>query len=231
MESTYCTVAEVTTYAAANGHRSWLALASQDITGAVNNASGYASGSKSMAVDGFSDTVRSLAAGDKFTISSDSTATEYTLVSTVYDRGTVEITFYPGLAESVADNDTITIQNSEASDEQIKTVVMACQDIVRYHGQINDDSTLWLSANADLKTANIYQALHLANVLPMRERATVIRELTSNEFDDGEIVIQGVNNGTLDSMARFYVDKVKREYRYIIAENDELYGRGPFYGR
>lgn len=230
-ESTYCTVAEVTTYAQANGHRAWLSLASQTIAGAVNNATGYASGAKSMAVDSFSDTVQPIAAGDRFTIATDSTATEYTVVGVVYNRETVQISFYPRLAESVADNDAINITSSQASAEQTRSVVLACHDIVRHHGQINSDSTLWKSDNTDLKQANIYQALHLANVLPMRERATAIREMTSDSFDDGEIVIQSVNNGSLDPQARFLVDKVVAENREEIDMNNELYQRGRFYGR
>lgn len=233
MISTYSTVAEVNTYAEANGFRAWLTLASQDLTGGVNFAAGYVAGSKSIIVDGFNDTVQPIAKGDTFTIATDSTATVYTVVSTAYDRGTIEISFFPGLAESIADDDAITITNSTASAEQTRSVVVACQDIIRYHGQINPDGTLWQATNTDLNMANILQAIHLASVLPMRDRATVIREMTSKQFDDGEIVIQSINDGSLDPMAKFYVDKARREFWGEIEANEEMYGstRGRYYGR
>ena len=48
-----------------------------------------------MAVDQLSDTVQPIAAGDRFTITTDSTATEYTVIRVVYNRETVQISFIP----------------------------------------------------------------------------------------------------------------------------------------
>jgi len=233
VEDSYCTVAEVTTYANANGERGWYSLASIDITGAVNLAGGYAAGSRTMAVDGFSDSVNPISAGDKFTIASDSTATVYTVIGSQFSSGTVELTFYPGLAETVANDDVITFTVSRATDEQTRCVVKATKDIVRYHKQINLDSTLWLSTNADLNKAAILQAIHLSRVLDMRDRATLIKEVTSTEFNDGDIVIQNPSGPTLDADARFYVDKCMRENRGLIEANEEMYGNSemPYYGR
>ena len=233
METSYCTVAEVTTYANANGERWWYSLASIDITGAVNLVAGYSTGSRTMLVDGFLDSVNPISAGDKFTIASDSTATVYTVIGSQFSSGTVELTFYPGLAESVANDDAITFTVSRATDEQTRCVVKATKDIVRYHKQINSDSTLWLSTNTDLNKAAILQSIHLARVLDMRDRATLIKEVTSTEFDDGDIVIQNPAGPTLDADARFLVDKVIRENAALIEANEELYGNSgrPYHGR
>ena len=233
METSYCTVAEVTTYANANGERGWYALASLDLTGAVNLVAGYSSGSRTMLVDGFLDSVNPISAGDKFTIASDSTATVYTVIGSQFSSGTVELTFYPGLAEAVANDDAITFTVSRATDEQTRCVVKATKDIVRYHKQINSDSTLWLSTNTDLNKASILQSIHLARVLDMRDRAAVVKEITATEFDDGDIVIQNPAGPTLDADARFLVDKVIRENAALIEANEELYGDSgrPYHGR
>lgn len=233
MEESYCTVAEVTTYANANGERGWYALASLDLTGAVNLVAGYSAGSRTMLVDGFLDSVNPISAGDKFTIASDSTATVYTVIGSQFSSGTVELTFYPGLAEAVANDDVITFTVSRATDEQTRCVVKATKDIVRYHKQINWDSTLWLSTNADLNKAAILQAIHLARVLDMRDRATIVKEITQTEFNDGDITIQNPSGPTLDADARLYVDKCMRENRGLIEANEEMYGNsgGQYYGR
>lgn len=232
MESTYCTVSEVNTYARANGEREWLQAASIDLTGAINNAAGYAVGSRSMSVDGFQDSINPISAGDKFTIANDSTATTYTVIGAVYNAGTVEITFYPTLAESASDNDAITFTTSTSTDEQTRCVVKATKDIVRYHKQLNQDGSLWLPTNADLNKAAILQSIHLLKVMDMRDRAKVIGELTRTSFDDGEIVIQNISNPTLDEDAKYLIDKVRGEYREEIRMNDEFYDRtGAYYGR
>jgi len=233
MEETYCTVSEITTYATANGERSWFSLASIDLTGAVNLAAGYAAGSRSMAVDGFTDSVNPISQGDKFTIGTDSTNTVYTVIGSQFSSGTVELTFYPGLAESVADNDAITFTTSRATDEQTRCAVKATKDIVRYHQQINPDSTLWLSTNADLNKAAILQAIHLSKVLDMRDRSNVVKEITQTQFDDGDIVIQNPAGPTLDADAKFYVDKCIRENWQVIEANESLYPNRsiPYYGR
>lgn len=233
METSYCTVAEVTTYANANGERGWYALASLDLTGAVNLVAGYSTGSRTMLVDGFLDSVNPISAGDKFTIASDSTATVYTVIGSQFSSGTVELTFYPGLAEAVANDDAITFTVSRATDEQTRCVVKATKDIVRYHKQINSDSTLWLSTNTDLNKAAILQSIHLARVLDMRDRATLVKEITATEFDDGDIVIQNPSGPTLDADSRFLVDKVIRENAALIEANEEIYGNSgrPYHGR
>lgn len=233
MEESYCTVAEVTTYANANGERGWYSLASIDLTGAVNLVAGYAAGLRTMLVDGFADSVNPISNGDKFTIASDSTATDYTVIGSQFNSGTVELTFYPGLAESVANDDAIIFTVSRTTDEQTRCVVKATKDIVRYHKQINPDSTLWLPTNADLNKAGILQSIHLARVLDMRDRSTIVKEITQTEFDDGDIVIQNPSGPTLDADARFYVDKCMRENRGLIEANEEMHGNSgrPYYGR
>lgn len=232
MEETYCTVAEVTTYANANGERGWYSLASIDLTGAVNLVAGYALGSRTMIVDGFTDSVNPISAGDKFTVASDSTATVYTVIGSQFASGTVELTFYPGLAESVADNDVITFTTARATDEQTRCVVKATKDIVRYHKQLNVDGSLWQPTNDDLNKASILQSIHLSRVLDMRDRSTVVKEITQTEFDDGDIVIQNPAGPTMDADAAFLIEKCMREYRAEIEANESLYPGGkPYYGR
>jgi hypothetical protein len=232
MESTYCTVTEVTTYANANGERGWYSLASIDLTGAVNLVAGYAAGSRTMIVDGFTDSVNPISAGDKFTLASDSTATVYTVIGSQFASGTVELTFYPGLAESVADNDVINFTTARATDEQTRCVVKATKDIVRYHKQLNVDGSLWQPTNTDLNKAAILQSIHLARVLDMRDRSTVVKEITQTEFDDGDIVIQNPAGPTMDADAAFLIEKCMREYRSEIEANESLFPGGkPYYGR
>lgn len=216
MESTYCTIAEVTTYAAANGEAVWLELVQTGLTGAVNLAAGYTAGSKSMAVDGFGDNVNRITSGAKFTIATDSTATEHTIISTRYDLQTVFIDFRPGLAESVADNDVITVTASEASLLQTRCVVQAAKDVIRYHKQMWADSALWLDTNDDLQKANIIQAIHLARVLPMRDTAANIGEITGGSYNDGALSIEGAASPSLHPDARFLIDKVLSEYRDVL---------------
>lgn len=211
MESTYCTVAEVNTYAAANGELHWAALASQSLTGAVNNASGYSAGATSMTVDGFADDVQRITAGAVFTIASDSTATEYRILSTRYDSGTVELSFTPGLAENVADNDAITVESTEATAFQVRCIVQACRDIVRHHQQRWADGALWLPDDDQLNKANILQALHLARVLPMRDSAETIGTLTGGSYSDGVLSIDGVSGPSLCLDARDLVDVALRD--------------------
>lgn len=213
MISTYCTVAEVTTYAAANGETAWMALVQTDLSGAINNASGYSSGSKSIAVDGFGDDVNPISSGAVFTIASDSTNTEYTVISTKFNEGTTEINFTPGLAENVADNDVVTFSSSEATQFQTRCVAQACRDIVRYLKQINWDSTLWLDDNDDLKTANILQAIENAKNLENRDRAQAIGAITPGSFSDGAVSIEQPSGAILCDDARFYVDKALEEYK------------------
>jgi len=226
MESTYCTVSEVTAYAEENGEESWLALVQTALTGAVNNASGYTAGSKSMAVDGFGDDVNRIAAGAKFKVDTDSTETEHTIISTKYNQETVEIDFRPGLTENVADNDGITILSTSATMAQKRLLVQAVKDIIRYHKQMYPDSSLWLPDNADLKKANKIQAIHLSKVMDMRDRATEIGELTGGSFSDGSISIEGVTTSTLHPDARFLIDKVLDEYRDVL-----IPPRGVYCGR
>lgn len=233
MEETYCTVAEVNTYATANGERGWFSLASIDLVGAVNLAAGYAAGSRSMAVDGFADSVNPISAGDKFTIGTDSTATVYTVIGAQYASGTVEVTFYPVLAESVADNDAITFSTSQATDEQTRCVVKATKDIVRYHKQLNQDGSLWLPTNTDLIKAAKLQAIHLSKILSMRDRAQIIKELTPGSFSDGNISIENAGAPSIDPDAKFLIEKCMNENWELIEENRALYGRTPgaYHGR
>lgn len=219
MESTYCTVSEVSTYAAANGETVWTALASSDLTGAVNNASGYAAGSRSIAVDGFSDDVNPISSGAVFTIATDSTATEYTVISSKYDEGTYELTFSPVLAESVADNDGVTFASTASTAFMTRCVVQACKDILRYTKQLYSDGALWLSTNDDLNKANIIQAIENARNLEMRDRAATISSLAQGAFSDGSISINQAAAPQLHPDARFYVDKVLNEYSEFMIKN------------
>lgn len=232
MESTYCTIAEVNTYALANGERQWLQSSSIDLIGAINNAAGYGVGSRSMAVDGFQDSLNPISAGDKFTIANDSTATTYTVIGAIYNAGTVDITFYPTLQEAASDNDAITFTTATATDEQTRCVVKATKDIVRYHKQLNQDGSLWLPTNADLNKAAILQSIHLMRVIDMQDRAKMIGELTRTSFDDGEIVVQNISGPSLDADAKYLIDKVRGEYSEEIRINDEFWNRtGAYYGR
>jgi len=232
MESTYCTVAEVNTYARDNGERDWLKSASIDLTGAVNNAAGYASGSRTMIVDGFQDHINPIESGDRFTIATDSTGTYYHVIGAIFNAGTIELTFYPGLAESVSDNDAITFLQQISTDEQIRCVVKSTEDIVRYHKQLNQDGSLWLPTNADLNKAAILQSIHLMRVIDMQDRAKMIGELTRTSFDDGEIVVQNISSPSLDADAKYLIDKVRGEYSEEIRINDEFWNRtGAYYGR
>jgi len=219
MESTYCTVAEVSTYAAANGESVWTALASSDLTGAINNASGYSAGSRSIAVDGFSDSVNPISSGAVFTIATDSTSTQYTVISSKYDEGTYEVTFSPVLAESVADNDAVTFASTTATALMTRCVVQACKDILRYTKQMYVDGTLWLATNSDLNKANIIQAIENARNLDMRDRAASIASLAKGSFSDGAISIGQAAAPELHPDARFYVDKVLEEYKEFLIKN------------
>ncbi|HNE20650.1 MAG TPA: hypothetical protein PLF85_13070 [Turneriella sp.] len=223
MESTYCTVAEVTTYAAANGELHWSQLSAQDLTGAINNASGYLVGDTSITVDGFADDVQRITAGSVFTIASDSTSTEHTILSTKYDSGTVEISFTPGLAEKVADNDVVNIQATEATAFQIRCVVQACRDIVRYHAQRWSDGTLWLETDALLKKANIIQALYLARVFQMRDSAENISALTGGSYSDGVVSIETLSAPGLCPDAQDIVATVLRENKDILMPKRGIY--------
>lgn len=233
MEETYCTVSEVTTYATANGERGWNYLGTIDIAGAVNLVAGYGAGVRTMAVDGFADAVNPISQGDKFTIASDSTATVYTVQGSQFQNGTIEITFSPGLAESVANDDAITFTSSQATDEQTRAVVKATKDIVRYHKQLNPDGSLWNPTSDDLNKAAILQSIYLAKVMGMRDRATVLKEMTSTSFDDGEIVIQNINGPQIDPDAEFLIKKCMNENWEWIESNAEAFGRRPgaYYGR
>lgn len=219
MESTYCTVAEVSTYAAANGETVWTSLASSDLVGAINSASGFSAGDRSITVDGFSDSVNPISSGAVFTIATDSTNTEYTVISSKYDEGTYEVTFSPVLAESVADGDAVTFASTTSTAFQIRCVVQACKDIIRYTKQMYEDSTLWLSTNTDLNKANIIQAIENARNLDMRDRAASIASLAKGPFSDGAISIGQAAAPELHPDARFYVDKVLEEYREFLVKN------------
>lgn len=233
MEETYCTVSEVTTYATANGERGWTYLGSIDITGAVNLLAGYGAGVRTMAVDGFADSVNPISKGDKFTIASDSTATVYSVLGSQFNNGTIEITFYPGLAEGVANDDVITFTSSQSTDEQTRAVVKATKDIVRYHKQLNPDGTLWNPTSTDLNKAAIIQSIYLAKVMAMRDRAAVLKEMTTTSFDDGDVVIENITGPQIDPDAKFLIDKCINENWEWIESNNEAFGRRPgaYYGR
>lgn len=73
----------------------------------VNNGGGYSSGATTMVID--TGTV-TLVTGDTFTVDTDSTLTVYTITAHAETSSvTTSITFTPGLAEAVVNNDPITI--------------------------------------------------------------------------------------------------------------------------
>lgn len=74
------------------------------VTGAVNNASGYAAGTTTMAVDGLS---AALPVNAWFTVAGD--ATPQRIVSSVGGATPTSVTFAPGLRSAVVDNAVITI--------------------------------------------------------------------------------------------------------------------------
>lgn len=73
-------------------------------TGAVNNAAGYAAGSTTITVDGFS---AAIAAGSYFTVAGD--ATPLKVVSTVGGATPTSITFTPALTSAVVDDAVVTV--------------------------------------------------------------------------------------------------------------------------
>lgn len=230
METTYCTVSDVSTYAAANGESSWTALVNNDLIGAVNLVAGYAAGLRTMLVDGIDDGINPLQPGATFTIATDSTATVYTISATVFGTVTTSLTFFPGLAESVADNDGITITRNTSSEQQTRCVVVATQDILAYTGLIYSDGTFFQPTNTDMVKAAAIQAIHLNKVFGKRDSATQVRELFKGQFNDG-IISGSANDGTLHPMARFYVNKVLSDYSIEADGIREMNLSGAYYGR
>ena len=98
----------------------------------------------------------------------------------------------------MVDNDAINITSSQASAEQTRSVVLPVTILCGITGRSIPILLCGSLTNADLETGKHLPGAAPANVLPMRERATAIREMTSDSLDDGEIVIQSVNNGSLD---------------------------------
>jgi len=82
---------------------------------AVNNASGYAGNSTSMALDGGTGT-ETVSVGDTFTIAGDDTVYILTAAGTVA-TGALTVSFYPGLRKAVADNAVVTFDALDAVEE------------------------------------------------------------------------------------------------------------------
>lgn len=230
METTYCTVSDVTTYAAANGESSWSVLVNNDLSGAVNLVAGYAAGLRTMLVDGIDDGINPLAPGDTFTIATDSTATVYTISATVFGTVTTSLTFFPGLAEAVADNDGITITQNRSSAQQTRCVVVATQDILEFTGLIYPDGSLFQPTNTDMVKAASIQAIHLNKIFGKRDSATQIRELFKGQFNDG-VISGSANEATLHPTAKWYVNKVLSEYCTEVESIRDMYKSRPYYGR
>jgi hypothetical protein len=91
-----------------------------DVAGAVNNGAGYAAGTTTMAVDGFTGS-ETVLTGDTFSIAGDTQ--KYVLTAdTTMSTGAGNITFAPGLAAAVADNAVITFSAMVATDTGATTV-------------------------------------------------------------------------------------------------------------
>lgn len=87
-----------------------------DLAGAINNVAGYAVGATTVAVDGFDDDATPIRPGDIITFDSDSTSTKHTVVSTTTTSSdTTGITFSPGLVETLADNDGVTVTATQSA--------------------------------------------------------------------------------------------------------------------
>lgn len=80
-----------------------------DFVGAVNLMAGYSAGATTMLVDGI---VGIIPNGVVFTLASDSTETKYRVTNHAETLGnTTSVTFTPGLAEAVLDDDVITFES------------------------------------------------------------------------------------------------------------------------
>lgn len=87
-----------------------------DVAGAVNNVAGYSAGDTTVLVDGFDDDANPIRVGDIVTFATDSTSTKHTITSTVTTTSdTTSITFSPGLAEALANDDGVTITPTQSA--------------------------------------------------------------------------------------------------------------------
>ena len=84
-----------------------------DVAGAVNNASGYAVGSTSFAVDGL-NTSQTIVAGDSFVFAGHSQRYVATATTTL-SSGAGTVTFTPALQTAVADNEVVTFEDGTAN--------------------------------------------------------------------------------------------------------------------
>jgi hypothetical protein len=93
--------------------------ATGDVVGAVNNGAGYDANTSTIAVDGFtgSETVQ---IGDTFTIAGDDTVYILT-ANTTFSTGAGNLTFYPALRQSVADDAVVTFALLNAVEESAYT--------------------------------------------------------------------------------------------------------------
>jgi len=82
---------------------------------AINNASGYAGNTTSVAMDG-GGTAETFQVGDTFQIAGDDTVYILTAATTL-SSGAGTFTFYPGLRKAVADNAVVTFNNLNAVEE------------------------------------------------------------------------------------------------------------------
>jgi len=77
---------------------------------AVNNVAGYATGSTTMAIDGFNDYASPITKYDKFTVIGETGTPDHTISDTTASSGiTVSVDFTPGLASDVVDNTVLSI--------------------------------------------------------------------------------------------------------------------------
>ena len=108
------------------------ATATDLVTGAVDLAAGYAAGTTTIAVDGFS---AAIAAGSWFYVAGD--LTPQTVISTVGGATPTSITFSPGLKNAVADNAVVTVVDPIAVDNTAGYAQYYAKDIVT-DGETND---------------------------------------------------------------------------------------------
>ena len=82
-----------------------------DFAGAVNNGSGYAAGSTSMAIDALQDGTPTIAVGQEFTVAGIRGVYRVTTAVAVASNAAT-ITFFPGLESAAEDDDVITLVQS-----------------------------------------------------------------------------------------------------------------------
>lgn len=120
------------------------------VTGAVNNAAGYASGIGTMTVDGLS---AAIVAGTWFVVAGD--MIPHRVVSTVGGATPTSIVFLPTLKTAVADNAVITIYDTQLVNEP-SNLAVGYQKYISYDGStlpITEGQTIQFAAAGEMYIA------------------------------------------------------------------------------